>query len=107
MAVKALDKSDVMKVAFFLLQGPVENYLYDLENKELHFAILKKVNNVVFYLPYTPTKGMLVNLARFNAIFKFNKAELEILSDIGVYVVSDLNMTPEHLELWLTFKEEY
>ncbi|RDC62309.1 hypothetical protein [Adhaeribacter pallidiroseus] len=96
-----------MKVAFYLLQGPVENYLYDIENKGLHFSILKKVNNIVFYLPYTPAKGMLVQLARFNAIFKFSKAELELLDSTGAYVVSDLSMTPEHLELWLTFKEDY
>ncbi len=96
-----------MKVAFYLLQGPVENYLYEIENKGLHFSILKKVNNVVFYLPYTPTRGMLVNLARFNAIFKFSKAELDLLDNIGAYTVSDLSMTPEHLELWLRFKEEY
>lgn len=96
-----------MKVAFYLLQGPVENYLYEIENKGLHFSILKKVNNVVFYLPYTPTRGMLVNLARFNAIFKFSKAELELLENIGLYTVCDLSMAPEYLELWLRFKEEY
>lgn len=96
-----------MKVAFYLLQGPVDNYMYDIENKALHFSILKKVNNVIFYIPYTPTKGMLVNLAKFNSIFGFNKAELELLNNMGVYIVSDISMAPEHVDLWLTFKEEY
>ncbi|PSR53048.1 hypothetical protein AHMF7605_05665 [Adhaeribacter arboris] len=95
-----------MKVAFYLLQGPVDNYLYDFENKGLHFSILKKVNGVVFYLPYTPTKGMLVDLARFNKIFGFSKVELELLRNVGFYVVSELNMTPEYLELQLLLQDE-
>ncbi len=95
-----------MKVAFYLLQGPLDNYMYDLENKGLHFSILKKVNGVVFYLPYTPTKGMLVDLARFNKVFGFSKVELDLLRDNGYYIISDLNMTPEHLELLLTIKDE-
>ena len=80
--------------------------MYDFENKALHFSILKKVNGVVFYLPYTPTKGMLVDLARFNQVFGFNKAELDLLRNNGFYMVNDLLMTPEHLELQLTFKDE-
>ena len=95
-----------MKVAFYLLQGPLEDYLYDFENKGLHYSILKKVNGVVFYLPYTPTKGMLVDLARFNKVFGFSKVELELLKNIEFYIVSDLNMTPEYLELRLTFQDE-
>ncbi len=95
-----------MKVAFYLLQGPVDNYMYDLENRGLHFSILKKVNGVVFYLPYTPTKGMLVDLARFNKVFGFSKVELELLKNTEFYIVSDLNMTPEYLELRLTFQDE-
>ncbi|QMU30438.1 hypothetical protein [Adhaeribacter radiodurans] len=95
-----------MKVAFYLLQEPLDDYLYGFENKGLHLSILKKVNGVVFYLPYTPTKGMLVDLARFNKVFGFSKAELEFLRDKGYYIVCDLNMTPEYLELLLTVREE-
>jgi len=96
-----------MKVAFYLLQGPLEDYLYDFENKGLHYSILKKVNGVVFYLPYTPTKGMLVDLARFNKVFGFSKVELDLLKDSGFYVIHGLSMTPEYLELRLKLQDEF
>ncbi|QNF34437.1 hypothetical protein HUW51_17530 [Adhaeribacter swui] len=95
-----------MKVAFYLLQGAMDEYLYDPESKTLHFSILKKVNGVVFYLPYTPTKGMLVDLTRFSKIFNLSKPELDLLRYRGFYLVSELSMTPEYLELQLILRED-
>lgn len=96
-----------MKIAFYFLQDPIDNYMYDTENKALLLSILKKANRVIFYIPYTPAKGMLVDLARFNSVFGFSKAELSLLNNLGFYIVSDIVMAPEHVELWLTFKDEY